>query len=71
MIHGGGGGGKCAAVQQQIANPANQAAADAVKKGAWGALASLLLGLGAAALGGTLGARRQEDGPTGMRGTTA
>jgi hypothetical protein len=60
------------AVQQQIANPANQAAAaDALKKGAWGALASLVLGLGAAALGGALGARRQEDRQTVMRGTTA
>jgi hypothetical protein len=50
------------AVQQQLANPANQAAAaDAVKKGAWGTLASLLLGLAAAALGGSLGARKHDD----------
>ena len=53
------------AVQQQIANPANQAAAaDAVKKGAWGTLASLLLGLAAAALGGSLGARKHDDRQT-------
>ena len=58
------------ALQQQIANPANQAAAAAaVQKGAWGALASLLLGLAAAALGGTLGARRHADQQTVMPGT--
>lgn len=47
--------------QSQIADPANQvAAADAIQKGAWGTLGSLLLGLGAAAAGGALGARRND-----------
>ncbi|HEY0603379.1 MAG TPA: hypothetical protein VGD58_10730 [Herpetosiphonaceae bacterium] len=46
------------ALQNQATDPANQeAAADAVRNGAWGTLASLLLGLAAAALGGYLGAR--------------
>jgi hypothetical protein len=46
------------ALQAQAADPANQeAAADAIKTGAWGTLASMLLGLGAASLGGYLGAR--------------
>ena len=47
------------ALQAQAADPANQeAAADAIRRGAWGTLASLLFGLGAASLGGYLGARR-------------
>ena len=50
------------AVQQAAQDPANQAAAArAVRNGAWGTLGSLLLGLGAAALGGALGARRDDD----------
>lgn len=49
------------ALQNEAADPANQeAAADAVGAGAWGTLASLLLGLGAAALGGYLGARTPD-----------
>jgi hypothetical protein len=50
------------AVQQAAQDPANQeAAARAVRTGAWGTLGSLLLGLGASALGGALGARRDDD----------
>lgn len=46
------------ALQSEVADPANQqAAANTVRNGAWGTLASLLLGLAAAAGGGYLGAR--------------
>lgn len=45
-------------LQAQATDPANQeAAADAIRRAAWGTLASLLFGLGAASLGGYLGAR--------------
>ena len=50
------------AVQQAVQDPNNQAAAArAVRNGAWGTLGSLLLGLGASALGGALGARRDDE----------
>jgi hypothetical protein len=45
-------------IQQAAQNPMNQErAADATAKGAWGTLVSLLLGLGAAMVGGLVGAR--------------
>ncbi len=54
--------GVASAAAVAAADPANQeAAADTVRTGAWGALATLLLSLGAAALGGTIGARRVDE----------
>lgn len=45
-------------VKQAVQNPENQKrAAEATAKGAWGTLVSMLLGLGAAAVGGLVGAR--------------
>lgn len=48
-------------VQQAVSNPANQEkVADATAKSAWGTLVSLLLGLGAAMVGGLVGARSMD-----------
>ncbi len=50
------------AVRNAVADPANQeAAASAIKKGAWGALGTLLLSLAASAGGGLAGSRRLQD----------
>ncbi|MEZ0265480.1 MAG: hypothetical protein ACAI43_12195, partial [Phycisphaerae bacterium] len=45
-----------------IKDPKNQEkAADTTAKSAWGTLVSMLLGLGAAAAGGLVGARNRQD----------
>ncbi len=54
--------GVASAAAVAATDPANQAAAaDAVRNGAWGALGTLLLSLGAAAGGGAVGARRVDE----------
>lgn len=56
-VQDGAAGIEGLATQQNVANAADEAA-----RAAWGTLGSLLLGLGAASLGGYLGARTQNFG---------